>query len=183
LVCFLPTQAKILHTNNKYPTISHKVNSIYQIESLIRYSNLNGGIPLYLLYNYYAATPTLTMYGAALVNANYIKHNFFPLNPNINWKIPSFSELCPSNAIPISWLCRLCNSLNISDFAIFNGLDRLPTPNITSNNWRLIDAVNELNPNNNQELISNNDCSFNPKYRIQIEVPNGNRGDGPTCST
>lgn len=46
-----------------YPTISHKVNSIYQIESLIRYSNLHGGIPLHLLYNYYAATPTLTMYG------------------------------------------------------------------------------------------------------------------------
>ena len=110
------------------------------------------------------------MYGASLVNANYIKNTFYPLTPKLNWKIPSFSEICPSNAVPISWLCQISNSLNIPDFVIFNGLDSLPIPNITFNNWRLIDTVNELNPIISQELISKNDYSFNPKYRIQIEI-------------
>lgn len=102
-----PIQAKRMYGNRKYQRINHKG----QLQSLLAYAQEIGGIPLYLLYNYYSLSfepPKICgldfrrqHYGCTLVNANYIEATFSPKGRNkTKWKIPQFEDLHPNVALP-----------------------------------------------------------------------------------
>ncbi len=155
---YFPTQAKIISPKSKYKytKISHKVKSksTFQIDDLIGYAKINGGVPLYLLYSYHHPTPNLDNYGASLVKAEYIRSKFYPTAPKTRWKIPSFNDLYP-NSVPLSYLC---NSNNLS---LLGGTNPLPP----SDNWKIINSKKEI-----LEISNHNKTSFNPKFRIQIDL-------------
>jgi len=102
----LPTQAKILYSDGKYPRMEHG----NQIKDLIKYAKLIGGYPLYLLYNYdLKSNPTLNNYGSSIVSAHYLSKHYTYKTSNKKWIIPSFSDLNPSISEP--WEILACDTL------------------------------------------------------------------------
>lgn len=114
----VPLQAKILYRSNHYNSMEHG----NQINNLISYASSLGGIPLYLLYNYY---PNVSFHyngnicgiqhakeqlGCSLVSAQYLLDNFAGKkrrrNGSFKWKIPGFIDLHPTIALP--WFVLGC---------------------------------------------------------------------------
>jgi hypothetical protein len=119
-----PLQAKIIYKTNNYPSMDHG----NQINDLISYANRIGGIPLYLLYNFFSDPKFVIkhtkcnvkygkeQFGCSLVNANYLLNNFAFKKKNKNgdtkWIIPKFIDLHHSIALPWFILGCCCDSSN-----------------------------------------------------------------------
>jgi len=104
-------QAKMLYLDNRYTQMRHD----RQIDSLLAYSELKGGIPLYLLYNYYPGNinPLLykkELYGCTIINANFLNRNYAKAlrnrNGELTWRTPTFENLHPIHAYP--WHILAC---------------------------------------------------------------------------
>lgn len=92
----LPTQAKIIYANEKYPKMEHGD----QIKDLIKYAKTIDGYPLYLLYNYAKSVPSsYKSYGCTLVSAHYL-YKTYAYKKKTKWIIPSFLDLHPKIAEP-----------------------------------------------------------------------------------
>jgi hypothetical protein len=129
----MPIQIKVIKENEKYIGISHKVQSVNQIDLLIDYANKKRGIAAYIFYNYYsdhnfreyASTISENVaykhFGCTIGNAYNIRKAFYERDGKNTWKIPSFRDLhMPCKfAIPLHYaLCKLidCNYNGIKWF-------------------------------------------------------------------
>lgn len=165
--CF-PTQAKIIYPNDKFSKISHKVGSTYQIDNLIKFSNHINGIPLYLLYSFKSSCSKYKNYGASLVNAEYVKAKFYPSSGRKNWKIPTFDDLIPNHAIPISQIDSIRSLQNLSRKIMYREDSKMPICKSKASNWKLITDHNHsiMRTIYNSDYVKEN--SFRPKYKIQL---------------
>ena len=120
-----PCQAKIIYANGGYKAIDHLVSNKQQITLLTNYANKYGGIPIYLFYNYFCPSSELNKiiktlnydieeYGCSIVDASYIEANFFKFDNSILKinKIPKFSHLHPSPAIPFHQVIDMVGNYN-----------------------------------------------------------------------
>lgn len=186
-----PIQAKIIYKTNNYPSMEHG----NQIINLISYANKIGGIPLYLLYNFFADPILITndtkckvkygieQYGCSLVNAQYLLNNFAFKKINKNgeskWKIPTFIDLHKSIAVPWFILGCCCdsseNNLNKTSLITLlmnskNSVDEKITfyeinEIINEEKWKPF-QINE--PKLKEFIHENNYRKFSPKYRIVL---------------
>lgn len=181
----LPTQAKIIKSNNKYDTISHKTNGLYQINLLEKYGKQVEGIPLYLFYNSLDVTEDeekiklltneveLESYGCSIAKLSFLKQFI----DNDQWRIPSFWDIHPNNGIPLHRLIELtgkklsnCKLFEDEDYSIkfydeeevikkFNGINLAPRPKIgyIPSNDKQIEFISELT---NER--------YQPRFRVVI---------------
>lgn len=187
----LPTQAKIIYSNNKYNALKHK----NQVHDLIRYSSSNPvkGIPLYLIYNYYGDHFTFPStlcgvtlkkedHGCTISNAYTLRDNFaihgLDKDGFQNWIIPSFKDLHPNYCTPF-WRIVCCHSNlntlnNLKEILKVNHLD-LEIRTYTreqlqeEGNWRLFLPDNDDGTGSKKEIDNQGQIGFNPKYRIMID--------------
>lgn len=136
-----PTQAKIIKPNDKYDTISHKVNNKYQIDLLEQYGKGVKGIPLYLFYNVLnlglenfenvksfeeKASMEIQNYGCSVARLSFIKK----FNSEGKWKTPSFWDIHPENGTPIHQLIKIVGG-NLLQCPLFrNEMDFLKNINL-----------------------------------------------------
>ncbi len=193
-----PLQAKLVYDTNQYDAMDHR----NQINDLITYANGVGGVPIYLLYNYY---PDITFiynssmcgvgfskeqFGCSLVSANYLlkyyAFNRITKNGIKRWTIPSFTDLHPSIAIP--WFVLGCCELS--------KLDTIKSANLLNNSintgiivergiktYKLEDLISEkdwkpleINGLKSKNTFKENaNTKFVPKYRIVFFSDNENQ--------
>lgn len=190
-----PLQAKLIYKTHRYNSMEHG----NQIRDLISYAKRIGGIPLYLLYNFYPDQNFLytsnlcgvrfskEQYGCSLVSAYYLLNKYAfnrtDRNSNVKWTIPSFTDLHPQIAIP--WfVLGCCRFPSIDKVATINLLNNFPASEIKSDiktkiyaleeltredNWKPFD-INGLNFSSNDS--ERNDTIFSPKYRIVLFTDN-----------
>lgn len=190
---YLPMQAKIIKRNSRYPGIKHQVKRNYQIDLLLAYAKKKKGLPFFLLYNYCnipkvikgiqaSSEFDIECYGCSIVNAKYIKENYHnpqASTPNLQWKIPSFSDLHPLPAYPFHFL--VCK--DISTWASYyqammgqNEIKFYSEKEITEDpDWidlapgARIGFILGENQNNLFNYVESQSIEqFNPKYRIVI---------------
>lgn len=159
-----PVQSKIIYKNDEYVSMDHR----NQLNDLIAYANSIGGIPLYLLYNYFSDTNfthnenlcginySKEQFGCSLISAHYLRDNYamkrIRKNGNPKWRIPGFTDLHPSVAVP--WFLIGCcrnNSTNVEQTI------NLITNNLTSVNKEIKQRIKIYNY---EELI--NDYLWQP---------------------
>jgi hypothetical protein len=186
-----PIQAKILYNTNDYPAMEHG----NQINDLISYANRVGGVPLYLLYNYYndetftysgnrCGVPfNKTQFGISLISAHYLRGAYafrrIDRNGNRKWNIPSFTDLHPNFAIP--WFVLGCciyskttstNVTNLLNNPRNTGFfqDNVRTYSldqlISKDLWKPFSIENDNSNSSNDIQIDNED--YSPKYRVVI---------------
>ena len=179
-----PTQAKIIYKDEKYGSIKHKVNNIYQIKNLLDYSINLKGLPLYLFYNYcknsrklYDVSSILKndieIYGCSISNALKIYEEYFL--DRLAIKSIGFYDLILTNSYPLSILCQddstylkisktynlkfysydvINNDKNWRNMLLKTGLGYANTPNL-----KITEVKNQFYSKNE---------GFNPKFRIVI---------------
>jgi hypothetical protein len=192
-ILIAPLQAKLIYNSNYYNAMEHG----NQINDLISYANSVGGIPLYLLYNYYpdntfvhnanlcGITYSKEQFGCSIVSANYLLANFAfnrtGRNGNSKWTIPNFTDLHPTIAIP--WFVLGCCRFPETDLnTTINLLNNSSKTGIVADGKAKTYELSELtNPNHWKPLEIkgldspsvhkvNESTSFSPKYRIVIET-------------
>lgn len=188
-----PLQAKLIYSSDHYNAMEHG----NQINDLIDYANIVGGIPLYLLYNYHSDNNFIynnnlcgvnfskEQFGCSLVSAHYLLNNFafnrFDRNGNPKWTIPSFRDLHPTIAVP--WFVLGCCRTPFTDTAATVRLITNPPKSgndlqqdvrtyqydeiINDNQWKPLD-IKGLNFS--KEYIESSNTKFSPKYRIVMMV-------------
>jgi hypothetical protein len=114
----LPTQAKIINKNFRYPGVKYKNAKGYQLDLLLDYARKKRGIPLYLFYNScndarIAARITklvdssVVFFGCSIANAHQLKAKYYhaPKNRiNGRWTIPDFEGIHSSIGLPFHHL-------------------------------------------------------------------------------
>jgi len=171
----LPTQAKIIYSNGKYPRMEHGK----QINDLMNYAKSVGGFPLYLLYNYDKENISLNNYGCSIVSAQYLFDNFAYKLVKKKWIIPSFSDLNPSVAEP--WDVLVCNffsnilttmsrSLIASDISAIKNYAIEEV--VDNSNWKRLTLVKSDREERDDLSETNYDNEFSPKFRIVISSQN-----------
>jgi hypothetical protein len=113
-------QAKMLSKKGKYPNISHKVDSDYQLDLLINYAKSKGGQACYLFYNYFddeeychkleeSGKYHYRQFGLTACNAELVKLKFFKPSDTGKTKvmIPGFESLHTLHAFPLSEMLRI----------------------------------------------------------------------------
>lgn len=188
-----PIQSKIIYNNGKYPSMEH----FNQINDLINYADLIGGIPLYLLYNYFSDNNftysgnscgvifSKEQYGCSLVGAHYLRDNHtsnsFKKNGILKWSIPTFMDLHPSVAIPwfLIGCCRnsstdlvqtiniLTNNSIVINDEIIQKIKKYNYEDLTNDNQWSPFNIKGINFENNKPF-SNKIDKFSPKYRLVI---------------
>lgn len=186
-----PLQAKIIYGTDNYPAMEHG----NQINDLITYANSVGGVPLYLLYNYYSDNTfnhngnmcgirfTKEQFGCSLVSANYLLNNFafnrIDRHGNSKWTIPNFTDLHPSVAVPwfVLGCCRSPETNTLTTTNLINnspktggGLEQKVTTYkyedlINDNNWKPLELKGL---NFSKDFIESENTKFSPKYRIVL---------------
>jgi hypothetical protein len=186
-----PIQAKIIYGTGDYPAMDHGD----QINNLIRYANSIGGVPLYLLYNYYPDSKsefhfnntlcginyTIEQFGCSLVSAHYLRKEFafkeIDRNGNKKWNIPKFKDLHSSVAVP--WFVLGCTNSNILEIIglientqgegrdLEQEITMYPYGKLIEEwDWQPLE-MNEPSVGFFEEPFSGSeDTIFNPKYRI-----------------
>lgn len=114
---FFPTQAKSIYPSGKYQQIRHKTANKRQVDSLLEYADEQGGVPLYLMYNYYFGEEVkfikksvgcrIEDLGCSLINANYIYDKYFSPFASVVKGLPSFCDFHPYPAVPLFFLAKL----------------------------------------------------------------------------
>jgi hypothetical protein len=187
----VPLQAKIIYSTDNYPAMEHS----NQINDLIAYANKVGGVPLYLLYNYYSDNTFAHIgnlcdirfpkeqFGCSLVSAHYLLNNFAynrtDRNGNLKWTIPTFTDLHPSIAIP--WfVLGCCRNSETNTLATTNLINNFPKTGsgldqkiitykyeelINDNKWK---PLNLKGLNFSKDFIESESIKFSPKYRIVL---------------
>lgn len=186
-----PLQAKIIYNTDNYPAMEHS----NQINDLITYANSVGGVPLYLLYNFYSDNTfnpngnlcgiklTKEQFGCSLVSAHYLLNNFafnrIDRNGNSKWTIPTFTELHPSVAIPwfVLGCCRNSVTSTLDTINLINnsqktgvGLEQKITTYkyedlFNGANWKPLELKGL---NFSKDFIESENKKFTPKYRIVL---------------
>lgn len=190
-----PLQAKLIYNTNTYKAMEHGD----QINDLITYAKNIGGIPLYLLYNYYSnkqfkhkgnfckITFSKEQYGCSIISASYLLNNYaftrIDRNGNSKWTIPHFTDLHPSAALPwfVLGCCRNSSSTVKETIKLMNlessdneenSIRTYSSDEIFNNeNWKLLS--NESNIEKNISKDNPND-KYSPKYRIVFDNSENN---------
>ena len=190
-------QAKIAYSDDRYQMINHQAkNKSFQIRNLMNYSIKNRAIPLYFLYSYstkyngnakHKKGHPYNEYGVTVVSAYDIFMNYFDFG---NWKfksIPTVSDIVGNND-SLTYKEFLCNrkaqmKLEKSIFepvaltdpkrVIKYMQDRnydFKFDEITKDsNWTQLESPDKIV----EKIIQdNNEYSFNPGFRIIVEVDN-----------
>lgn len=186
-----PIQAKIIYSTDDYKAMEHG----NQINDLIAYANSVGGVPLYLLYNYYS-DPTFTytgnvcgiqftkeQFGCSLVNANFLLDNFafnrIDKNGNSKWTIPTFTDLHPSIAIPwfVLGCCRTSSTNTLATIDLISTPSKIkaglsPDQKVITYKYDELINGNKWKPleikgiNFNKDFDEIENTKFSPRYRI-----------------
>lgn len=201
----VPVQAKLISSDGRYAKINHRVGTTYQMDALIDYAILKGGIPLYLFYNYvmqydwredeYEHGRSIEEYGCSFVHADTIRRRYKKLKKRVvKWKIPRFEELHPSLAIPFSDL--FCGLLKQPLFAwpgiLGNNLIAKPViysyEEITDeDSWRNMtppaqisglheDVLYKIRNDFSDQLEEDQGKPFDPKYRVIFSTGRKRKG-------
>lgn len=166
---FVIQAKKLYYKEQKYRSLSHKVNDKYQIDLLENYAKQIKAIPLYMLYNYAPDCKKKDKkdYGCSLIFSNFIKKNYYLKIASSRWKIPTFNELHQeNNTFPLYLLAM--NPLKIKHRIDKNykiGKDyKIYTKNelISNNKW--IGIFDK----HHKDYLSYSSNEFEPKYRLMI---------------
>ena len=181
---FLAIQSKIIYKTEKYPQMEHG----NQLDNLMNYALLRGGISFYLLYNYskdfmfkdaVCGIPCNEKdFGCTLIGADYLSRNYATKKTNKHgekkWLIPSFSDLHPQYAIPwfilTSYFRNIDNGVGLLQklFPYIRSDDSSQTKMYTwdyisqSNDWHPLTLVSEYlgEPTEPTESIGQSDLVY-----------------------
>jgi len=199
LVYKFAIQAKILYhsirrdglinlEDGKYERFGHITGGRNQVDLLLSYAQLNGCIPLYLLYNYVAGTAMNgdycgvsfdnTQFGCSLVSALHLKLNHSNATGNLksnvkfsdlhmHWAIPWFLISC---CFPNYQIADTLNALHLPNDIFTRGftIEEIETDN---SGWKILGPNSETatNVNNN---FKESQIGFLPKFRMFVNVQN-----------
>lgn len=191
----VPCQCKIIGRNSRYEALGRKnKNGEKQIDLLINYAKEKSGIPIYLFYNFCTDFDLIDriqaqwgfdvqQFGCSIIDANYIKRNYFKENGTVN--IPSFDQLHlrgnpDQSAMPFYTLSTFCTKTGIQLFKkrydkyfnfIDSPIDRYLKESVDLDGWDKIigpATIGRIPFSNNYPIPAslNYENSFNPSYRL-----------------